>query len=410
VHRSAVGFVFACIFSSAPLIAVAEPPDGDTKGLWERDNLLGEVGGIRPRLAQAGISFELQDSNGIWVNLRGGVNRGIVYAGATESAVRIDLDTALGWSNARAFASVEWLRGRSPTNDLIGSVQGVSQIEISPSGLRDLWLEQDLLQRRVSVRVGQERVDEEFLLSPYGGVMLNSTFGWPGFAEINIPAHRPRRGFDEPMVRLAYTPSGEFRFLAAAFKGTSGAGRDPLLIAEAQYLASKLTTYRLGAWYQTGSFPDQVFHARIHHGSFAVYAGMDRMIWRKPNTEDQGIALFARAIGGNRSFADFQINGGVNWKGAVSGRDEDTIGLGASYLRFSAEAQRQSALLAEEGEARPLPTDEIVLEATYQAQVTGWLQVQPDIQYIIHPAGRLTAAGELPRNALVIGVMTSVSF
>jgi carbohydrate-selective porin OprB len=49
-------------------------------------------------------------------------------------------------------------------------------------------------------------------------------------------------------------------------------------------------------------------------------------------------------------------------------------------------------------------------EATYQAQVAGWLQMQPDLQYIIHPAGQLTPAGQLPRNALVFAVVTSVSF
>jgi carbohydrate-selective porin OprB len=36
--------------------------------------------------------------------------------------------------------------------------------------------------------------------------------------------------------------------------------------------------------------------------------------------------------------------------------------------------------------------------------------VQPDLQYIISPAGRLTAADQLPHNALVIGLMTSINF
>jgi porin len=409
VNRFLLEFVLAFVLSGAPLVAVADAPEGQNNRLWERDTLLGDLGGVRPRLGQAGISFDLQDVDGVWTNLKGGVRRGTVYAGATELAVRIDLDHALGWRGAHAFVSAEWLRGRSPTNDLIGSVQRISQIEISLSGLRDLWLEQDLLQRRVSVRVGQERVDEEFLLSPYGEIMLNSSFGWPGFADVNIPAHRPLRGLDQPMVRLAYAPTSELRLLAAAFKGTAGAGRSPLLIAETQYFASKPTSFRLGAWYQTGSFPDQVFEAWTYHGGWGVYAGIDRMVWRKPNSEDQGIALFARVMGGSHSFANFQINGGVNWKGAIPGRDEDTIGVGASYLQFSAEAQRQAALLTEEG-AHPLPAREIVLEATYQAQVTGWLQVQPDLQYIIRPAAQLTSTGQLPRNALVIGLIASISF
>ncbi len=107
---------------------------------------------------------------------------------------------------------------------------------------------------------------------------------------------------------------------------------------------------------------------------------------------------------------NFQIDGGINWKGPIPDRGQDTIGVGASYLRLSGNARQQSATAAEEDEPRPLPRAEIVLEVTYQAQVTGWLQVQPDLQYIIFPAGQLTSEGHLPHNAVFIGVQTTISF
>ena len=54
---------------------------------------------------------------------------------------------------------------------------------------------------------------------------------------------------------------------------------------------------------------------------------------------------------------------------------------------------------------------ETVFELTYRSQVTGWLQVQPDFQYIIHPAGRLYSNDQLPPyNAVLFAVQTTVQF
>ena len=45
------------------------------------------------------------------------------------------------------------------------------------------------------------------------------------------------------------------------------------------------------------------------------------------------------------------------------------------------------------------------MEITYQVNAAPWLQVQPDLQYIIHPGGS-------PRygDALVIGARTVITF
>jgi porin len=51
------------------------------------------------------------------------------------------------------------------------------------------------------------------------------------------------------------------------------------------------------------------------------------------------------------------------------------------------------------------PRDEVVLEWSYAIQLTPWLKVQPDIQYIIWPGG----TGRVP-NALVLGFELGVTF
>jgi porin len=55
------------------------------------------------------------------------------------------------------------------------------------------------------------------------------------------------------------------------------------------------------------------------------------------------------------------------------------------------------------------------LELTYQAQITPWLVLQPDFQYIFHPGGNVAdptdVSGTTPvQDAAVIGVRTAITF
>jgi porin len=49
--------------------------------------------------------------------------------------------------------------------------------------------------------------------------------------------------------------------------------------------------------------------------------------------------------------------------------------------------------------------NEFVVEATYEAQLTPWFELQPDIQFVIQPGGSTALA-----NALVIGLSATIDF
>ena len=51
------------------------------------------------------------------------------------------------------------------------------------------------------------------------------------------------------------------------------------------------------------------------------------------------------------------------------------------------------------------PDYERVIEVTYCIQLTKWLTIQPDFQYIIHPGG----SREFD-NAVVIGLVSTIAF
>jgi len=90
---------------------------------------------------------------------------------------------------------------------------------------------------------------------------------------------------------------------------------------------------------------------------------------------------------------------GAAWTGALPGRDGDAFGVMASYVHFGDEA-RFAGTFDED--------DELAVEAFYKFQLTRWLTLKPDLQYIINPSGR-GPAGDID-NALVGTVRLEVAF
>lgn len=104
--------------------------------------------------------------------------------------------------------------------------------------------------------------------------------------------------------------------------------------------------------------------------------------------------------------AEFFANYTLDAWGNVSGRvkpgstQADTMSIGFAYGHLSNGAR--SSLRSQNIN----PTDsEMVVELTYQAPITRWLIVQPDLQYFINPG----ANSELT-NALVIEARATVIF
>ena len=84
----------------------------------------------------------------------------------------------------------------------------------------------------------------------------------------------------------------------------------------------------------------------------------------------------------------------MQYQGLLEGRDDDVLGIGYSRGIFSDAAN--STYTA---------NHEAVAEIYYNAQVTPWLQVGPDLQYIWNPGGSNSV-----KDAVVLGVRAQMSF
>ena len=420
-----------------------------------QETLTGDWGGWRPRLERLGLQFGAASIDEVFGNPLGGIRQGATYEGRLELFLNADLERLLGWSGAIFHANAYQIHGRGLSGD-IGNLLLVSNIEADCSTrLFDLWLEQEFLDGKLSVRAGRLDADDEFVTSQYAASFVNSTFGWPAILAENLPSGGPAYPLATPGVRLRGAPTAELSLSAGVFNGNPGGpgtgdpqyrnasgtsfrlSGDAFVIAEAAYAINqdpdangRPRTLKLGAWYHAGRFADQHLDTSglslanpassgvpaMHRGDQGVYLVLDQQFSR--GAPGAGLGGFVRVAANpsNRNLVSLYADGGASYKGLLPGRGDDVIGLAGGYARISSAARsldhdRQSFT----GRAIPVRDSELILEVTYQWKMAHWWVLQPDVQYIVHPGGHIADPGvptgtrAIP-DALVLGVRSAFTF
>jgi len=430
-------------------------------GFWERSNLLGDMGGLRPWLGNYGVTVGLQETSEYLNNLSGGTRRGGAYDGLTQIGIGVDTQKAFGLPGGIFNVSGLQIHGSNLSSRDLQTLQAASGIEANDATrLWELWYQQSLLGGKVDVKVGQQSLDQEFMVSQYAATFMNATFGWSVLPSVDLPAGGPAYPLSSLGARLRVTPSDNWTVLAGVFDGNpagNGVG-DPqtlnahgtnfnlhdsaLFIGEVQYAlnpapsdpaAAKPTglpgTYKLGFWYDTQQFPDQGFDtnglslanpasngiAQSHRGDYSFYAVADQMVWRPGADSPQAVGVFARIMGapGDRNLVDLGINAGVTLKAPFKGRDNDVVGLAVGYAQIGSHAQDLASDTAAYTPGYPSRSAETILEATYQYQVTPWWQLQADFQYAFRPAGGIPNPENPSQrigNEAIVGLRTNITF
>jgi len=429
--------------------------DSLVNAFLERDTLTGDWFGFRTTLQNAGITFGLLDQNEVWGNLAGGRRRGAVFDGLTAASLHLDLTKLIGWPGATFLINAFQIHGRGPSENLVGNLQRVSNIEATrDTKLYDLWIEQKLFGDRFSIRIGQEGANDEMMITQYGALFLNTSFGFPGLPAADLPSGGPNYPMATPFARVRYQATDRMTLMAAIYNGDPappGTGDpqlrdaggtafrlndDALIFGELWYSINQdpnatglLGTYKVGFWYSSSHFPNQrrdkaglslanpasTGIPSNHPGGGAVYGIVDQMVWKEPGSKDGGIGLFLLAMGAPQSYnlSNLYVEGGMNWKGPFHGRENDAFGFGVAYLGISpAKRGFGKDVIFFTGSGSPYSSNETVLEATYLCQVSPWLTLQPDAQYVINPgAGIPSASSQSPlKNAFIIGIRSSILF
>lgn len=433
---------------SEPKPAATQEP---TPGLWERDKLFGDLGGIRKKLEDKGVSIYATDTSEVLANPTGGIKQNATFEGNLLVILGVDMSKLVGWPGGKFNVSGYDIYGRGLSANNLDNWSKVSYVE-APVGARlfELWYEQSVANDKMSLRIGQMAADQEFIISQYATLFVNSAFGWPTLPATVLPSGGPAYPLATPGVRIKAQINDQLTVLAALFNGDpadNGTGtsfrldKGAFAIAEAQYSVNgddKTAvglpgTYKVGAWYNSNNFRDLHYGtdglslanaasngvAISHRGDWSGYFVADQMIYKVPGTKDQGLGLFFRMMGApdDRNVISYYIDAGANYKGLIPGRPDDVAGLGVIFSKASDQAgQLDQDIAFNTGAPFPVQTAETMIEATYQIRLAPWWYLQPDFQYlwrsqggIPNPANPANPAQTIP-DAAIFGLRTNIVF
>ncbi len=381
--------------------------------------LTGDWGGARASLAARGVDAEIVYKLDFMANVAGGIHKGARVLDNLDAIFDFDGEKLSGANGLSARIYLLNNNGGEPDKDLVGSAQGVNNIEVAKATgkLYEAWLQQNLFDDRLSVLGGLYDLNSEFYVTDSSALFIHPTYGiGTDFSQsgLNGPSIFPTTSL---AARVKIQPARHLYLQTAILDGAPGAPDDPkgtqiefndgegaLFVAEAGYTpaAGKLA---LGAWAYSDKFPDQtavdVNGNPRKKRSQGLYIIGERNIFREAGSKDNGLTGFARL-----GWADGDVNQfkyawstGVVYTGLIPSRDAGLLGLAVSGAHNSGKFKRARAA------ATPVKNAETAFELTYSDALTPWLSLQPDIQYIVNPG-----TGPSLDDALIIGGRMTVIF
>ena len=419
----------------------------DAQGFFTREHATGNWQRLRDKLLERGIEFFGSYTADFWGNISGSKKRGAVFSGLADLGVKLDLDALFGWQGASLHNNWLWLHGRDPSETLVGEdFFGVSNIAgYNTVRMFELWLQQAFLDDALSLRVGQMAADQEFAVADYAGLFLSGTFGFPLALTESLPNGGPQYPMAVPGARLELNPAGWFTLRSAVFQGdpfpqnlnrhgfryrlNSGAGA--LFLNEAELRWQELAehplpgSFKVGAWFHTAKFADPLDDKIRRPGNRGAYFILEQKLYTpaartdaRPQAQSEssgapahggadsenaaGLGAFTRIAfqPPDRNSISLYADAGLVYRGIVPSRRDDSLGIALGLAKLSSGAIESQRIAGASN-----PGYSVVLEAAYHAQITPWLCVQPDVQYIVRPG----ASGDTP-DAVLLGVRCTLQF
>jgi porin len=419
-------------------------------------NLFGDMG-------EYGLTLNLTENAEIIGNVTGGAKQGFEENGLTTATLQLDTQKAFGWNGGTFNVSGLHIWGGDISSSNLDTLQLASNIEAEPSlRLWELWYQQKFGDK-VDIKIGEQSIDQELMLSTNAGYFLNAVMGWPALPTENMPAGGPVYPLAGLGVRLHAQLGDNVNLLAGVFNGSpaplnstnpqisnpSGVSfplnTGALAIAELQfsYAAPDPSakpkpgdplpgTYKIGVWYDSEAFNDLQFdNAGVplaspagngtpltHRGNYAVYGVVDQMVWRDAADAGHNINLFVRPMFTtlqDRNLISFSVDAGLTLLDPFPGRAKDAfaLGIGIEQISNGASGFDSQMNFYQPCVYTPVRSVETFLEATYQYQATAWLQIQPDVQYVFNPGAGVANPSDPTqkiKNELVIGLRTNITF
>lgn len=432
-------YLFLLISSQVELRAqdVQEKPS-----IWDRETATGDWGGLRTPFNKNGFTLELNFIGDVMSNVSGGIDQQTVFIQNIDLKLVIDNEKLIGLPGSNMLFSALQNNGNS-ISQYAGDVQGVSNIEaVQTIRLFEVWLQQKLFSNRLSVLGGLYDINSEFDVMGSAGLFMQSSQGLGGdFAGSGLigPPTFPAAGLGG---RIKFVPNRRIYIQAGLMDGApaslnSAKNADftwnnaggTLAVAELGLLSfgkqefkaqDKLSTrqsrsfigrevsadYRtkiaIGAWSYSKNYVSDRYGTTLPsvtdgQNDKGLYILTDWNWNPNPKKPYQQLSFFGRIGFAENEVSRFKSygGGGITYKGLIPGDPNGMIGFSVASVQGSKLFQQLNGQVDD---------FETVLEFTYLTKVIPWLNIQPDIQYVISPGANPNTS-----DALVLGLRTYIT-
>ena len=303
-----------------------------------------------------------------------------------------------------------------PGSDEVGDYQYVGSWDADGlTQINELWFEYEFAEGLVRTKVGKVDANWEFAYSELGWEFVHGSASYPATALVLPTYPDPATSVNVFVYPAEWLSWGTGVYDGALQEGVRTGARGPSTFwgspADLFVISELGLNWRVsgaglpgrvgvGGWHHTGSF--ERFEGGEEEGTSGFTFVLDQMVWAEQaaseeavDFESQGLGIFAQYDWADPEVmeAEHHLGGGVTWRGAIPGRDEDLLGVLVSWVHFSDEAGADFS-----------DSYELATELTYKAWVTGAAAVQPYVQHVANPGG----AGL--RDAVNVGVRVTVNF
>jgi porin len=381
-------------------VGAAPPPAPPFGGpLLERAKLCGDGFGCRSALQECGITFDLSTTHFYQGVAGGGLERSFLYGGRNDYFLNVDGEQLGLWKGGSFDLHGETRFGKS-ANFSTGALSPVNEMLLVPTdsgcvtALTGVRFTQHLSDN-VLIYAGKINTLDDVRqpltgATPLNGFLNTSLIFNTIFAR-TLPYSTLGAGFvvlqdEEPILSLSVydpndtpTTSGfENFFDGATVFGTVNVPTRFFGLPGHQGLSGTYSTGRytnLSPSSYLDPVDDLAFASAPKTRSWALAYNFDQAVWASSDDPTKVWGVF-----GNLGIADDNPNP-VRWyasvgvAGANPVRPQDTFGVGVFYLGISDELKRS---------ARPVSPlrNESGAELYYNARVTPWFQITPDLQFI----------------------------
>ena len=316
-------------------------------------------------------------------NFSGGIKSGTAYSGMANIYVTFDTEKSKLWKGGTFFLNMANTHGCTPSATLIGDYQVESNIEAgNHSFLQEFWYQQKI--KSLLLTIGLQDMNVDLANTENGAVYRNSSFGiMPVISsDVSVPIF--------PLTALGVTVEWDItkdtHWISAAYDGAitdfdknpynvewNLCKKDGVLIAselqqDIQLYNELNGTLKLGGYYHTHKLQDD--NGGKSTSNYGIYAIADQTIIKTSETKETSVFVQCGYNPNKYVQNSFYLGGGINQYG-IGQRKKDILGMAFAHAVFTTDGLKP----------------ETAFELTYKTVFTDYFYLQPDIQYVIHPAG-----------------------